>query len=144
MADRLADERFLIGAVDVDVSVAGIGVVSLLALEPEDPGQNEVVVNLRVFLLPLPHRFPPAKDRAARLTVSNLLLDPESTERRAVTALLTTGSVPGGGDGVNSDEILERVEEPQLLLFDRDFDEGRVFHGARAGVGLFRFKQCRS
>ena len=44
MARRFADLRLVVRAVDVDVPLAGVGVVRFRAFEPEDAGENEVFV----------------------------------------------------------------------------------------------------
>ena len=54
---KLSDAALFIGAVDVDVTVPGIGVAVFQPFEPEDAGEDEVVAG-RLIRIPFAYRLP--------------------------------------------------------------------------------------
>ena len=54
VARGAADACFVIGAVDVDVAVKGVGIVRLRAMQPKDAGEHEITLSLHAGL-PLAH-----------------------------------------------------------------------------------------
>ena len=44
MAHGAADTGFVVGAVNVDVAVKGVGIVRLCARQPEDAGEHEITL----------------------------------------------------------------------------------------------------
>lgn len=98
----LADEVFLVGAVDVDVPVEGIGVLWIKALEPQDSCEDEIRV-LLVGIFGRPDGSGPVtflEDGAAGEVGADFLRDAEATGRCAAASGLGADPESGCRDGV--------------------------------------------
>src|SRR5262245_5004675 len=76
--------------VDIDVAVAGIGIVLFQAFQPKNAGKYQVIGfqgRLRWR-----NRHATLKNRIGRKTNANLVSDPKPSKRRPETASLTTDS----------------------------------------------------
>ncbi len=102
MAGRGADQPLLVRAVDVDVALAGIGVFRIQPVEPEDAGEDFVL--LAAFFRNLAGRKPGLENRARRGTVANLLGDAKSPGGRLVAAGFRPQPEPRRGNGIGGDD----------------------------------------
>ena len=80
-----ANFEFVIGAVDVNVAVIGVGVARLFSGEAEDAGEDEVVGKL--FTLPLADGLAGFEDGADGRAGAVLVLHDEVAERGLIAAL---------------------------------------------------------
>ena len=131
-----ADEVFLVGAVEVDVALVGVGVFFFSAVEPEDTGEDGVVF-LRVGC-------PDAGGASAFErgeeggTVADFFTDDELAGGRLVGAFGEADAVGGGGNG-GSENGFSVLGEGEELFCDGDVDHAILCHAwlQRAGVIFF-------
>ena len=88
----------LIGAVDVNVAVAGVGVVLFEAVEPQDAGEDVVLV--RGAAVPKADDFAAFENGARGGIVAYHLADAEFSQRGEVALRHAAEAVFGGGAGV--------------------------------------------
>ncbi len=79
VAGRSPDQILLIGAMDVDVAILGIGIFRLQTFEPENAGSDQITLTRPVQLAI--SRFPADKDRIDRLILADFFRDPKSANR---------------------------------------------------------------
>ena len=102
MAGGRSNRFFVIGAVNVNESVAGVGVVLFHAVEPEDTRENKIVARRR--LLVGRKRDAAAKHRAARRVAANLFADLEFAERGFHAAFFRAQAVARGRDRITGED----------------------------------------
>lgn len=85
IACGLADQGFLVGAVNVDSPAIGVAITLFQAAQPEDPSQQAVVAARRSMFQvdPFPGILPMVELAPQRDAVANLTLDDESAQRRS-------------------------------------------------------------
>src|SRR5690242_5044601 len=92
MAGRSADLILVLGPMNIDEAVAGIGVVVVHAIEPHNPGHNEVVGRWERVLRA--EGYSAAKDSAVRHVSPDLLGNSKVAGRSFETAFLGSNPEP--------------------------------------------------
>ena len=92
VAGRGSDEVLLIGSMDVNVAVAGIGVLRIESFKPEDPGEHEIL--FPSLIRNLSGRNTAAEDHPCRCALADLLGYHEASRGCPETSLLESKSEP--------------------------------------------------
>lgn len=92
-----SDEVLLIGSVDVNVALTGIGVLRIETFEPEDPREHEILFSS--LLRNLSGGQTAAEDHSCRGVLADLLSYPEASGGCPETPLLESESEPRCRDG---------------------------------------------
>jgi hypothetical protein len=119
MTNRLADQVFFIGAMDINKTFASVFVVGFDPVQPENARSNEVT-----FFIPvrgIGDRHPSAKDGVQRLVAPDFLINAEAPERRLEAPGRLTNTEARGRYGELINHALT-VEKLQGLCFCIDPD----------------------
>lgn len=92
VAGRGSDEVLLIGSMDVNVALAGVGVLRIESFKPEDPGEHEIL--FPSLFRNLSGRNTAAEDHSCRCALADLLGYPEASRGCPETSLLESKSEP--------------------------------------------------
>lgn len=127
----------MIGAVNVDVAVVGVGVVIFDAVEPEDAADDEVV-GVGEFVVvggmlggggefgaivgEVAHWFSALEDGGGGFIASKFIGNGELSGGGFEAAFLGAEAELGSGDGVFGEDFVLGIEEAEGLVGDGDFD----------------------
>lgn len=92
VAGRGSDEVLLIGSVDVNVALTGIGVLRIESFKPEDSSEHEILVPS--LFRNLSGRNTASEDHPCRGALADLLRYPEASRGCPETPLLESESEP--------------------------------------------------
>jgi len=119
MTNRLADQAFFIGAMNIDKTLAGVLVVGFDTIQPENARGDKVT-----FFVPVGRigdRLASAKHGVQRLIASDFLINPKTTERcLQAPGCLTQAKARGRNWELMNDPLI--VEKLQGLFFCIDPD----------------------
>ena len=120
-----ADLVLVLGAVNVDVAVARIGIVLVQSVEPYDP-RHDQILGLRNLFNGL-KRHAASKNSAARGVGPNLLRDTETPGWRFHASHFRANAEPRSGHRVTMDQCVA-VLQRKLLITDRYVDISQSLH----------------
>lgn len=118
---RGADLVLMLGPVDINESVAGVGVMVVNAIKPENSRHHQIVGGGQRILRP--KRDPAAKDCSMGHVAANLLRDSEIARRCLEAAFLGANPETRARDRIRSDSFAI-PGYGQLLIADGDIDAG--------------------
>lgn len=91
MARRAANVPFVIGAMDVNVTLEGVGISFLHPLQPEDTAQDEIIIR-HLVRCPKAHRLARFENGTQGRIVPMLFLHHKATQRSFVAPLCVAQS----------------------------------------------------
>lgn len=122
MAVRGADAVLVLGAVDVNKAIAGIGVVLLHPIKPQDSGGDPVVSPRQ--RIPGPERHATLEDGAAGHVMPDFLSDLKLSQRRLHAPFFRPQPEARAGNRIGA-KLPATLGDIQALILNRDFDRLR-------------------
>jgi hypothetical protein len=116
MTNRLADQMFFIGAMDINKAFSSVSVVRFDPVQPENTGGNEIIFPIPVR--GIGGRHPAAKDGLQRLVATDFLIDTKTTEwRLEAPGRLTEAETRGrNGELMNDPSIVEKLQRLRFCI----------------------------
>lgn len=124
VARRLTDFVLVPRPVNVNEAIAGIGVVFVQTIQPQNPRHHQILRGRERIVRPKRHAA--AKNRSVRRIAADLFCDPKSAGRRFEAALFGPNPKTGSGYRVGTQSFVASFQN-EALIFNRDFDLARLW-----------------
>ena len=110
---RFPNFVFMVGSVNVNEAVSRVRVVRFEPVEPEDAGQNQIIIG-RMFVLQT-DRLATLENGADGGACPEFFDNAELAERRSHTALLRSETEARGGNGISAHRFLTGLQRESLI-----------------------------